>query len=145
MIFFIIQGLRTIVFIFILIFPMFRPKCPPDFSSSYKLLGNFLQGAFLYSYLFQLYNQDINYFIKISKTLLLFKGYVLILRSFFKFFFAYFLLFLIFFPKKCKWLSHRNILNIITLVDPVGWGCRIHRLHLCRGVRHPQQVSCFGH
>ena len=23
-------------------------------------------------------------------------------------------------------------------VCPVGWGCRIHRLHLCRGVRHPQ-------
>ena len=20
---------------------------------------------------------------------------------------------------------------------PVGWGCRIHRLHLCRGVRPP--------
>ena len=24
---------------------------------------------------------------------------------------------------------------------PVGWGCRIHRLHLCRGVRFPQWVS----
>ena len=24
---------------------------------------------------------------------------------------------------------------------PVGWGCRIHRLHLCRGIRLPQWVS----
>ena len=23
------------------------------------------------------------------------------------------------------------------LLDQVGWGCRIHRLHLCRGVRPP--------
>ena len=23
------------------------------------------------------------------------------------------------------------------IVCPVGWGCRIHRLHLCRGVRFP--------
>ena len=26
---------------------------------------------------------------------------------------------------------------------PVGWGCRIHRLLLCRGVRPPQRVSCY--
>ena len=26
--------------------------------------------------------------------------------------------------------------------DPVGWGCRIHWLHLCRKVRLPQRVSC---
>ena len=26
---------------------------------------------------------------------------------------------------------------------PVSWGCRIHRLHLCRGLRHPQWVSWF--
>ena len=24
---------------------------------------------------------------------------------------------------------------------PVGWGCRIHRLHLCRGVTPPQTVA----
>ena len=28
------------------------------------------------------------------------------------------------------------------LFCPVGWGCRIHRLHFCRGVRpHPQTAS----
>ena len=25
----------------------------------------------------------------------------------------------------------------------VGWGCRIHRLHLCRGVRLPQRVPVY--
>ena len=25
---------------------------------------------------------------------------------------------------------------------PARWGCRIHWLHLCWGVRHPQCVSC---
>ena len=28
---------------------------------------------------------------------------------------------------------------------PVGWGCRIHRLLLCRGVRPPQWVSWLWH
>ena len=28
---------------------------------------------------------------------------------------------------------------------PVSWGCRIHRLHLCRGVGSPQWVSCIWH
>ena len=28
---------------------------------------------------------------------------------------------------------------------PVGWDCRIHRLHFCRGVRHPQWVSWIWH
>ena len=34
-------------------------------------------------------------------------------------------------------------LNGITkkLICPVGWGCRIHRLLLCRGVRPLQRVS----
>ena len=27
------------------------------------------------------------------------------------------------------------------LICPVGWGCRIHRLHLCRGVRTPPPTS----
>ena len=27
--------------------------------------------------------------------------------------------------------------------DPVGWGCRIHWLHLCRGVRLPQRMSWY--
>ena len=25
----------------------------------------------------------------------------------------------------------------------VSWGCRIHRLHLCRGVKLPQQMSWY--
>ena len=37
---------------------------------------------------------------------------------------------------KKKRPNHESI-----IYGPVGWGCRIHRLHLCRGVRHPQQVS----
>ena len=28
---------------------------------------------------------------------------------------------------------------------PVGWGCRIYRLHPCRGIRHPQRVSWIWH
>ena len=27
----------------------------------------------------------------------------------------------------------------------VGWGCRIHRLHLFKGVRLPKRVSCLWH
>ena len=29
------------------------------------------------------------------------------------------------------------LLRYSFLICPVGWGCRIHRLHLCRGVRLP--------
>ena len=29
--------------------------------------------------------------------------------------------------------------------DPVGWSCRIHRLHLCTGVRLPHWMSCIWH
>ena len=28
---------------------------------------------------------------------------------------------------------------------PAGWGCRIHRLHLCGGVRLHQRFSCIWH
>ena len=28
---------------------------------------------------------------------------------------------------------------------PVGWGCRIHRLLLCRGVRLPPAKKCPGY
>ena len=31
------------------------------------------------------------------------------------------------------------------LSGPVGWGCRIHQLHLCRGERLLQRVSCLWH
>ena len=34
---------------------------------------------------------------------------------------------------------------IHTYTCPVGWGCRIHRLLLCRGVRPPQRVSWIWH
>ena len=30
--------------------------------------------------------------------------------------------------------------SIDLFICPIGWGCRIHRLHLCRGVRLPQRV-----
>ena len=27
---------------------------------------------------------------------------------------------------------------------PVGWGCRIHRLHLCRGLRPPNECPRYA-
>ena len=30
-------------------------------------------------------------------------------------------------------------------LSPVGWGCRLHQLHLCREVRLPQWVPCIWH
>ena len=36
------------------------------------------------------------------------------------------------------------ILHFKMTDGPVSWGCRIHRLHLCRGVRLFQLVSWFG-
>ena len=33
----------------------------------------------------------------------------------------------------------------ITFIYPVGWGCRIHRLHLCREVRFPLPNECPGY
>ena len=33
--------------------------------------------------------------------------------------------------------THTHIYIYICIYCPVGWGCRIHRLLLCRGVRHP--------
>ena len=35
--------------------------------------------------------------------------------------------------------------NIQTINYPVGWGCRIHRLYLYRGVRLPRLVSWIWH
>ena len=34
-------------------------------------------------------------------------------------------------------------LNILNIICPVGWGCRIHRQHLCRGVKTPPD-ECPG-
>ena len=32
-----------------------------------------------------------------------------------------------------------------TMSKYVGWGCRIHRQHICRGVRPSKRVSWIGH
>ena len=34
-----------------------------------------------------------------------------------------------------------SYIYIRLFICPVGWGCRIHRLHRCRGVRHPPPTS----
>ena len=56
---------------------------------------------------------------------------VVLLRFFFFFFFF-------FFRTKYSWVW-------TPLSGPVRWGCRIHRLHLCRGVRLLQQMSWIWH
>ena len=35
--------------------------------------------------------------------------------------------------------------TVLTFYCPVGWGCRIHLLFLCRGVRPPQKNECSGY
>ena len=35
------------------------------------------------------------------------------------------------------------LFHSLSLYCPVGWGCRIHRLHLCRELRHPNE--CPGY
>ena len=35
-------------------------------------------------------------------------------------------------------------MQIKIIFCPVGWGCRIHRLHLCRGVRPPNECPGYG-
>ena len=43
-------------------------------------------------------------------------------------------------------MSTHLIIVVIKIVHcPVGWGCRIHWLLLCRGVRPPQRVSWIWH
>ena len=40
--------------------------------------------------------------------------------------------------------NYSHLFKLFNFHCPVGWGCRIHRLHLCRGVRpHPQRVSWY--
>ena len=36
-------------------------------------------------------------------------------------------------------------MSIICLHYPVGWGCRMHQLLLCRGVRPPTTNECAGY
>ena len=42
-------------------------------------------------------------------------------------------------------LSYFFMYTFPILNCPVGWGCRIHRLLLCRGVRPPPRVSWIWH
>ena len=39
-------------------------------------------------------------------------------------------------PFNCTRTINSNTWNHLR-VSPVSWGCRIHQLHLCRGIRHP--------
>ena len=38
----------------------------------------------------------------------------------------------------------KQMTGVILLLGPVGWGCRIHQLHLYRGVR-PLLNKCLGY
>ena len=42
-------------------------------------------------------------------------------------------------------LSWTSYTETISPICPVGWGFRIHRLHICKGVRLPQRVSWIWH
>ena len=42
--------------------------------------------------------------------------------------------------------KHWSLSSFSTISNsPVGWGCRIHLLHLCREVRHPLPNECPGY
>ena len=47
--------------------------------------------------------------------------------------------------KRCRCYSGISIHTSLSYLGPVGWGSRIHRSQLCRGVRLPQQVSWIWH
>ena len=40
-------------------------------------------------------------------------------------------------------ILNKTVLTFNSVYCPVGWGCRIHWLHLCRGVRPPHE--CPGY
>ena len=49
-------------------------------------------------------------------------------------------------PKCMHFCQKRKLYNDLALTpedDPVDWGCRIHRLYLCRGVRSPPLISAL--
>ena len=48
-------------------------------------------------------------------------------------------------PAMLKLWRMRSTSLFQSLFCPVGWGCRIYRLLLCRGVRPPQRVSWIWH
>ena len=49
-----------------------------------------------------------------------------------------------FFPSTICWVIRFVIIGILERNWPVGWGCRIHRLHLCKWVR-PHLNNCPGY
>ena len=51
-----------------------------------------------------------------------------------------------------SYLYHKSIFSLMTVIEllllllllcPVGWGCRIHWLHLCRGLRLPNEYPGY--
>ena len=44
--------------------------------------------------------------------------------------------------KKCNKIENLR-LDTEKIDGSVGWSCRIHQLHLCKGARHPQRVSRY--
>ena len=44
-------------------------------------------------------------------------------------------------PFWCSWESNKKGIHFLSMItSPVGWSCRIHQLHLCRGVGPSQRV-----
>ena len=41
------------------------------------------------------------------------------------------------FKSECPFRYKKEIIN--NLISPVGWSCRIHRLHRCKGIRYLQR------
>ena len=66
--------------------------------------------------------------------------------SFFFYFLSFFCLtyFTLSLPPSLS-LSPSTVVCTPLYIGPVGWGCRIHPLYLCRGVRLPQRVSWIWH
>ena len=48
-------------------------------------------------------------------------------------------------PKGKKVMEHKGDSDTNQNFSPVGWGCRIHRLHPCRGIRTPHPDECPGY
>ena len=42
-----------------------------------------------------------------------------------------------------QWNQHWTRTGYSKYIGPIGWGCRIHWLHLCTGVRPSQRVSWY--
>ena len=48
-------------------------------------------------------------------------------------------------PQSVQWTHLLSHYNTKLINCSVGWGCRIHLLHLCRGVRPPTTNECPGY